>query len=161
MADDKATETDKRISITKIYQKDFSFESPQSPAVFRTGEWKPQTNLNLRSTHNEVDGDIHEVVLTVTVEAKEANKTLFLVELAQAGLFEIGGYEKQEFDAIVSSFCPNILFPFAREAIATAIQKGGFPEFVLQPINFDALYMQTRKQAEAEAAAEAESSEKH
>jgi len=161
MADEKATEADKRISITKIYQKDFSFESPQSPDVFRSGEWKPQTNLNLRSSHNDVEGDIHEVVLTVTVEAKEEDKSLFLVELAQAGLFEIAGYDKEEFGAIIGSFCPNILFPYAREAIAAAIQKGGFPEFVLQPINFDALYMQSRKQAEAEAEAEAEGAEKH
>ena len=161
MADEKATEADKRISITKIYQKDFSFESPQSPDVFRSGDWKPQTNLNLRSSHNDVEGDIHEVVLTVTVEAKEEDKSLFLVELAQAGLFEIAGYDKEEFAAIIGSFCPNILFPYAREAIAAAIQKGGFPEFVLQPINFDALYMQSRKQAEAEAEAEAEGAEKH
>ena len=161
MADEKATEADKRISITKIYQKDFSFESPQSPDVFRSGEWKPQTNLNLRSSHNDVEGDIHEVVLTVTVEAKEEDKSLFLVELAQAGLFEIAGYDKEELGAIIGSFCPNILFPYAREAIAAAIQKGGFPEFVLQPINFDALYMQSRKQAEAEAEAEAEGAEKH
>jgi len=161
MADEKATEADKRISITKIYQKDFSFESPQSPDVFRSGDWKPQTNLNLRSSHNDVEGDIHEVVLTVTVEAKEEDKSLFLVELAQAGLFEIAGYDKEELGAIVGSFCPNILFPYAREAIAAAIQKGGFPEFVLQPINFDALYMQSRKQAEAEAEAEAEGAEKH
>jgi len=161
MADEKATEADKRISITKIYQKDFSFESPQSPDVFRSGDWKPQTNLNLRSSHNDVEGDIHEVVLTVTVEAKEEDKSLFLVELAQAGLFEIAGYDKEELGAIIGSFCPNILFPYAREAIATAIQKGGFPEFVLQPINFDALYMQSRKQAEAEAEAEAEGAEKH
>ena len=161
MADEKATEADKRISITKIYQKDFSFESPQSPDVFRSGDWKPQTNLNLRSSHNDVEGDIHEVVLTVTVEAKEEDKSLFLVELAQAGLFEIAGYDKEEFGAIIGSFCPNILFPYAREAIAAAIQKGGFPEFVLQPINFDALYVQSRKQAEAEAEAEAEGAEKH
>ena len=171
MADDKATDEaaatptegatqddGKRISITKIYLKDFSFESPQTPQIFGSGEWQPQTNLNLRSSHSVVDGDLQEVVLTITVEAKEADKTLFLVELAQAGLFEIGGYDKEELDAIVGSFCPNILFPYAREAIATAIQKGGFPEFVLQPINFDALYVQSRQQA---AAQEAQAQEKH
>ena len=165
MADEKANDAEKRISITKIYQKDFSFESPQAPGVFRSGEWKPQTNLNLRSNHNDVEGNLHEVILTITVEAKEEDKTLFLVELAQAGLFEIAGYGKDEFSAIIGSFCPNILFPYAREAIATAIQKGGFPEFVLQPINFDALYVQSRQQAEAEAGAkaeaEAEEAEKH
>ena len=146
-------------SISKIYLKDFSFESPQSPKIFRAGEWKPQTNLNLRSSHNEVEGDLYEVSLTITVEAKEVDKTLFLVELTQAGIFEIAGYSKEEFDAIIGSFCPNILFPYAREAISAAIQKGGFPEFVLQPINFDALYVQSRQQAAAQEAAQAQ--EKH
>ena len=97
--------------------------------------------------------------MTITVEAKEVDKTLFLVELTQAGIFEIAGYSKEEFDAIIGSFCPNILFPYAREAISAAIQKGGFPEFVLQPINFDALYVQSRQQAAAQEAAQAQ--EKH
>jgi len=154
-----APDGNKRIAISKIYLKDFSFESPQAPKIFRAGEWKPQTNLNLRSSHSGIEGDLHEVVLTITVEAKEGDSTLFLVELAQAGIFEIAGYEKDEHDAIVGSFCPNILFPYAREAIATAIQKGGFPEFVLQPINFDALYVQSRQQAAAKEAAGAQ--EKH
>ncbi len=164
MAEEIFNDADKRISITKIYQKDFSFESPQSPGVFNSGEWKPQTNLNLRSSHNVVEGDLHEVVLTITIEAKEGEKSLFLVELAQAGLFQIAGYSGEEFGAIVGSFCPNILFPYAREAISGAVQKGGFPEFMLQPINFDALYVQSRQQAEAQAQttqAEGESAEKH
>lgn len=144
--------TDKQLAISKIYIKDFSFESPQSPLIFKSGEWKPQTNLNLRSSHSVIEGDIHEVILTVTVEAKEDEKTLFLVELQQAGLFEIAGYDGEELAAIVGSFCPNILFPYARTAIAATIQQGGFPEFVLQPINFDALFMQSKQQAEAEAA---------
>lgn len=158
MTDKKKTEEEKRLSIVKIFQKDFSFESPQAPKVFNSGEWKPKTNLNLRSRHTVVDGDLHEVVLTITVEAKDEDTTLFLVELHQAGLFEITGYEEEEFNAIVGSYCPNLLFPYARESIAAAIQKGGFPEFVLQPINFDSLYMQSRQQ---QAEAEAESSEKH
>ncbi len=145
--------TEKQLAISKIYIKDFSFESPQTPLVFKSGEWKPQTNLNLRSAHTAVEESIHEVVLTITVEAKEDDKTLFLVELQQAGLFEIAGYEGEELAAIVGSFCPNILFPYAREAIATTIQKGGFPEFVLQPINFDALYMQSKQQQQQQAEA--------
>jgi preprotein translocase subunit SecB len=158
MADNDQDKTEKRISINKIYLKDFSFESPQAPAVFRSGEWKPQTNLNLRSSHNDLADDLHEVLLTITVDAKDGDTTLFLVEIQQSGLFEISGYDKEEFNAIIGSFCPNILFPYARESIAGIIQKGGFPEFVLQPINFDALYMQSRQQA---AQAEAEGSEKH
>ena len=137
----------KQLAISKIYVKDFSFESPQSPAIFKGGEWKPETNLNLRSAHNAIEGNAHEVVLTITVDAKSDDKTVFLVELQQAGIFEIAGYEGDEFGAIVGSFCPNILFPYARETIASIIQKGGSPEFVLQPINFDALYMQAKQQA--------------
>jgi preprotein translocase subunit SecB len=154
MADNENAE--KNLSITKIYLKDTSFESPQSPAIFRQGEWKPQTNLNLRSAHHAVDGDHHEIVLTITIEAKENDKTCFLIELQQAGLFEISGYEGAELEAIVGSFCPNILFPYARESIASLVQKGGFPEFVLQPINFDALYMQSKQQQMAAAAGDAE-----
>ena len=144
--------TDKHLAISKIYIKDFSFESPQAPQVFKSGEWKPQTNLNLRSGHTHVEDDIHEVVLTITVEAKDEDQTLFLVELHQAGLFELAGYDGEELAAIVGTFCPNLLFPYAREAIAATIQKGGFPEFVLQPINFDALYMQSKQQAAGEGA---------
>ena len=147
--------TDRQLAINKIYIKDFSFESPQTPIVFKSGEWKPQTNLNLRTAHTNVEENIHEVVLTITVEAKDEDKTVFLVELQQAGLFEIAGYEDEEFAAVVGTFCPNLLFPYAREAIAATIQKGGFPEFVLQPINFDALYQQSLQQQTEGAAAEA------
>ena len=87
---------EKTLAISKIFVKDFSFESPQSPAVFRRSEWKPQTNLNLRSSHSVVDDNVHEVVLTITVEAKDDENTLFLVEIQQAGLFEIAGYEGDE-----------------------------------------------------------------
>ena len=155
MADEKQPEADKRLSIAKIYVKDFSFESPQTPDVFKKGEWSPQTNLNLRSSHTALDDDLHEVVLTITVDAKEGDNTIFLVELHQAGLFEVSGYGQEELGAIIGSFCPNILFPYARESIATTVQKGGFPEFVLQPINFDALYIQSQQQAAQQAAAAA------
>jgi preprotein translocase subunit SecB len=156
MAEEQAAE--RRLSIGKIYLKDFSFESPQSPSVFQQTDWKPTTDLNLRSSHTAVSDEHHEIVLTVTIEAKADDKTLFLVELQQAGLFEIVGYEGEELGAIIGSFCPNILFPYARETIGSLIQKGGFPEFVLQPINFDALYMQSKQQ---QAAAQAEEAEKH
>ncbi len=156
MAEEQTAE--KRLSIGKIYLKDFSFESPEAPEVFRQPDWKPQTDLNLRSSHTAVADDHHEVVLTVTIEAKADDKTFFLIELQQAGLFEIAGYEGDEFGAIIGSFCPNILFPYARETIASLIQKGGFPEFILQPINFDALYLQGKQQ---QAAAQAEVAEKH
>ncbi len=161
MAEENATEDTRTISITKIYVKDFSFESPKSPEIFRTTkDWQPQTDLNLRSAHKPVEGeeDVHEVVLTITVDAKDGDNTLFLVEIQQAGIFYINGYGEEEFKAILGSFCPNVLFPYAREAIAGIVSRGGFPDFVLQPINFDALYMQSRQQ---QAEQEAESAEKH
>ncbi len=160
MSEEQQNSDDRRITIGKIYVKDMSFESPQAPGVFRGREWQPQTNLNLRSSTSVFDGDQHEVVLTITVDAKEDEKTIFLVELQQAGIFEIVGYEKDEFDAVVGSLCPNILFPYAREAIAGLIQKGGFPEFLLQPINFDALYVQSRQQ-QGQAPAETAPTETH
>ncbi len=149
----------KQIAIQKLYLKDFSFESPNSPKVFTNAEWKPKTNLNLRSAHAGVSDDIHEVILTITVEAKHDDTTLFLVEVHQAGLFLVSGYPKEEFEAIVGSFCPGTLFPYAREAIASIVSRGGFPEFLLQPINFDALYAESRRQAAAQAAAPEEGGE--
>jgi preprotein translocase subunit SecB len=145
----------RQILLQKIYVKDFSFESPNTPEVFTKGDWTPKTNLNLRSAHNPSHSDVHEVVLTVTVDAKHEDKTLFLVEIQQAGLFQISGYSKEEFEAIVGTFCPNTLFPYAREAVASVVARGGFPEFLLQPINFDALYAESRKQAQAQAESEA------
>ncbi len=156
---DQANE--KRLSIMKIYVKDFSFESPQSPAVFQVKDWAPQTNLNLRSSHQKTEDGLHEVVLTLTVDTKdpEGDKTIFLVELQQAGIFDITGHADAELGALLGSFCPNLLFPYAREAISSIVQRGGFPEFLLQPINFDALYaaslqQQAQQQAEAGQAAE-------
>jgi preprotein translocase subunit SecB len=158
MAEEKQQGNEKRIGVAKIYVKDFSFESPVSPQVFKSDKWSPQTNLNLRSSHSKIDEGLHEVVLTITVDAKEDDKTVFLVEVQQAGLFELAGYDDTERAAITGSYCPGILFPYAREAIASAIQRGGFPEFILQPINFEALYMQSQQKA---AAAAAKTEEKH
>jgi len=161
MADQENRPAEQKITIQKIYLKDFSFESPQTPQVFTEGKWNPKTNLNLRSTHSTGSGDLHEVVLTITVETKHEAKTLFLIELQQAGLFQIAGYNEQEFAAVVGSFCPNLLFPYAREAISGIVSRGGFPELLLQPINFDALYAQTRAEmqnrAEAQAVAQPQS----
>ena len=157
MAEQDQQNAEKRLSVAKVYVKDFSFESPQTPAIFNTQEWSPNTNLNLRSSHTPVSDSLHEVVLTLTVDAKgkEDDKTIFLIELQQAGLFEISGYDKEEMGVVIGSFCPGVLFPYARETIASTIQKGGFPEFVLQPINFDALYQQSLQQQTEGAAAEA------
>ncbi len=151
MADQDQGTPDKQIAIQKIYVKDFSFESPHTPDVFAKTNWSPKTNLNLRSSHTTGTDNNHEVVLTITIEAKEDEQTFFLVELQQAGLFHIAGYDEAEFKAIIGSYCPNILFPYARESVANIVSKGGFPEFLLQPINFDALYAQGMAQAQAQA----------
>ncbi len=151
MAEQEQSTSERQIAIQKIYVKDFSFESPHTPDVFAKSDWSPKTNLNLRSTHTTGKDNSHEVVLTVTIEAKEDEQTFFLVELQQAGLFHIAGYGEDEFKAIIGSYCPNILFPYARESVANIVSKGGFPEFLLQPINFDALYAQGMAQAEAQA----------
>jgi len=150
---EEAAQPERQIAIQKIYLKDFSFESPHSPQVFSSSDWQPTTNLNLRSAHNEMQDNNHEVVLTITVETKHEDQTLFLAELQQAGIFLISGYEGEELGAVIGSFCPNILFPYARESIAGIVSKGGFPEFVLQPISFDALYAQSRQQAAMDEAA--------
>jgi len=156
MADQDQSTAEKQIAIQKIYVKDFSFESPHTPDVFAKSDWSPKTNLNLRSTHTTGKDNSHEVVLTVTIEAKEDEQTFFLVELQQAGLFHIAGYGEDEFKAIIGSYCPNILFPYARESVANIVSKGGFPEFLLQPINFDALYAQGMAQAQAQEQEKAE-----
>ena len=151
MADQEQGTAEKQIAIQKIYVKDFSFESPHTPDVFTRSDWSPKTPLNLRSSHKTGPDNSHEVVLTITIEAKEGEQPFFLVELQQAGLYHISGYGEDEFKAIIGSYCPNILFPYARESVANIVSKGGFPEFLLQPINFDALYAQGMAQAEAQA----------
>ena len=158
MAEQDQKTPEKQIAIQKIYVKDFSFESPHTPEVFTRSDWSPKTNLNLRSTHTSGSDNSHEVVLTITIEAKEEDKTFFLVELQQAGLFHIAGYGEDEFKAVVGSYCPNILFPYARESVANIVSKGGFPEFLLQPINFDALYAQGLAQAQMQAQEQAPAS---
>jgi preprotein translocase subunit SecB len=140
-----ATENGPQLVLQKIYIKDLSFESPKAPEVFTTNA-APQTQLNLRYGNRDLGQDNIEVSLTITVEAKQEEATLFLVELTQAGVFMIRGYDAEQKAQIVGSFCPNTLYPFAREAIADLIQRGGFPQLLLQPINFDALYAQALKE---------------
>jgi preprotein translocase subunit SecB len=151
MADEDQKPVERQIAIQKIYVKDFSFESPRTPQVFQKSDWTPKTNLNIRSSHTPGPENSSEVVLTLTIEAKEGEETFFLIELQQAGLFHIAGYNGDEFKAVIGSFCPNILFPYARETIASMVAKGGFPEFILQPINFDALYAHGMAQAKTQA----------
>ena len=141
----------KQLLLQKVYVKDLSFESPKAPMVFTTNV-TPQTQLNVRSSAQQVAQDTQEVTLTITVEAKDKDSTLFLAEVAQSGIFVIQGYTAEEQSIIVGSFCPNTLYPFAREAISDLVSKGGFPPLLLQPLNFDAIYAQAVQERAARAA---------
>jgi preprotein translocase subunit SecB len=145
MADETPTPPEKQLQLQKIYIKDLSFESPKTPDVFATNA-APQTQLNIRSGAREVAPNTQEVTLTLTVEAKGDNNTLFLIELVQAGIFLIQGYNDEEQQMLTGSYCPGSLYPFAREAIADIVTRGGFPQLLLQPINFDALYAQALRE---------------
>jgi preprotein translocase subunit SecB len=138
--------------IQKIYTKDMSFESPNSPEIFRE-DWKPKLDLQLGNEYKRIDDDNHEIILTVTVTAKVEDKTAFLVEVKQAGIFTLTGYSNEEMGPLVGSYCPNTLFPFVREVVSDIVTKGGFPQLVLSPVNFDAMYMHQMEQAKAQAAA--------
>jgi preprotein translocase subunit SecB len=140
-----------QFSIQKIYLKDVSFESPNSPAVF-TGEWKPEVNVQLNTEIKGLENNMHEVTLSVTVTAKQQDKTAFLVEVKQAGLFQLSGFEQEQLGGMLGAYCPETLFPYAREAISDLVTKGGFPQLLLSPVNFNALYMQHQQQKQAQAA---------
>jgi preprotein translocase subunit SecB len=158
MAEENVSSTEEkqaaRFVIQKIYTKDVSFESPNSPDIFRE-EWKPQLDLQLGNEYRRIDEENHEIILSVTVTAKVGDKTAFLVEVKQAGIFSLTGYSDEEMGPLVGSYCPNTLFPFVREVVSDVVTKGGFPQLVLSPVNFDAMYMHQKEQAQAQAAAAA------
>lgn len=129
----------------KIYIKDLSFETPYSPAIF-TEKWEPVVNMDLRSHAKNMAEKLYEIVLTITVNVSIGEKVAYLVEANQAGIFHIDGFSKENIKRIVATVCPNILFPFAREHVADLITRGGFPQLLLAPINFDILYQQGLQQ---------------
>jgi len=137
--------------IQRIYVKDISFEAPNTPQVFQQ-EWKPELALDLNTKHVELEKGIYEVILTVTATVKNQGTVAFIAEVSQAGIFTIQGEAETKIDYLVNCFCPNILFPYAREAITQEVIRGSFPQLVLSPINFEALYaqqMQQKQQADA------------
>lgn len=145
MADQQPQTPSKQLVLQKIYVKDLSFESPRAPQVF-TSNASPQTQLNLRSSNRQIDNEHVEVSLTLTVDAKDNEETIFLIEVVQSGVFTVTGYNEQERSMLLGSFCPSTLYPFAREAVADIATRGGFPPLLLQPINFDALYAQAMQE---------------
>lgn len=138
-----AAEPAQLFKIQRVYLKDVSYESPQTPAVFvGNTAWKPAVSLHLNTESTKLENDMYECVLTVTATVKLEEEVAYLIEIKQAGLFLVRGFEADRLGPMLGSFCPNLLFPFAREEIASLVQKGGFPQLLLDPVNFDALYAQ-------------------
>lgn len=146
-------EEKQQFAIHKIYLKDSSFEIPNAPEIFR-GEWKPKIDVDLGMDWKKLDDETYETTLRVTVTAKLDDRTAYLCEVLQAGVFGVSGFDERTLDALLGSYCPANLFPYAREAVSDLVGKGGFPQMLLGPVNFEALYMQRKKQEKGGDAAE-------
>lgn len=141
------------LSLQGVYLKDCSYEAPMGPRS--EGNWQPQINLDLATTSSALPNDLREVVLTVTVSAKQNDKTLFLVEVKQAGAFVMQNLGEEDTKRAVASICPGVLFPYARAMVSQLVSQGGFPQLLLPPVNFDALYLNAQSQpVQAQAASQ-------
>lgn len=145
MTDNNAQQAQGKFAIQKIYVKDLSFEAPNSPQCF-IEQWEPKVNFELNANTQSLAEHNYEVLLSITVTVANKDKTAYLVEVQQAGIFHLEEFPDSALRAMLGSFCPNILFPYAREAISDAVTRGGFPQMLLNPINFDALYAQHLQQ---------------
>ncbi|RDS84022.1 protein-export chaperone SecB [Dyella psychrodurans] len=137
-----------QLMLQKIYVKDVSFEAPNAPQIFQeVGELNeaPQVQLNLTQRATGLGSDMYEVVLSLTLTCTVNDRTAYLAEVHQAGLFGIAGFTEADHAGIIGSYCPNLLFPYARQVISALVQEGGFPPFLLQPINFEALYAEQQR----------------
>lgn len=142
----------RQVLLQKIYVKDASLEVPLAPQIF-TRQWQPQMDVQVNTEAKALEADSLQVVLAVTVTAKLGEDVAFLVEVQQAGIFTVRGFtQNEERAAVAAAYCPNLLFPFVRETIADLVQRAGFPQLLLQPINFDALYLEHVQRARAQAA---------
>lgn len=141
-------------AIQRIYTKDVSFETPNSPEVFQV-EWKPEIKLDLDTKSNKLAENTYEVVLSVTVTATVENKVAFLAEVQQAGIFTIGNLDEAQLAHTIGAFCPTTLFPYARETVASLVNRGSFPQFNLTPVNFEGLYASYVQQRAAQQAVQA------
>ena len=139
-----------QFQLQKMYVKDVSFELPNAPQVFQE-DGQVEIKMNLSQRVDKLADDVHEVVLTVTVTANIEDKTAYLAEVAQAGIFAINGLNEQALHAALNTLCPHTLFPYARRCITDLVADGGFPPLVLQPINFDQIYAQRLQEAQAQA----------
>jgi preprotein translocase subunit SecB len=130
-----------QFSLQRIYVRDLSFEAPKSPEIFRQ-DWTPSVALDLNTRQKPLEGDFHEVVLTLSVTVKNGEETAFIAEVQQAGIFLIKNLDAASMSHTLGAFCPNILFPYARETLDSLVTRGSFPALMLAPVNFDALYAQ-------------------
>lgn len=144
-----------QFAIQRIYTKDISFECPNAPDVFKK-EWKPEVKLDLDTSSKKLDENVYEVVLKLTVTTKLGEETAFLAEIHQAGIFTIGNLPEAQLAHSLGAFCPNILFPYAREAIGSLVSRGTFPQLNLAPVNFDALFASYVQQRSEEAKEQAD-----
>ncbi|WP_396616171.1 protein-export chaperone SecB [Lysobacter soli] len=136
-------------TVEKIYVKDVSFEVPGGPAIFNE-QAQPQLQMNLNQSVQRLNDNAFEVVLGITLTCSANEKTLYVAEVKQAGVFGLAGFDAQTLDAMLGTHCPNVLYPYTRQLIRDLIQAGGFPPFYLQPINFDALYAEGLRQRAAQ-----------
>jgi preprotein translocase subunit SecB len=132
--------------IQKIYTKDISFESPNTPAIF-TSQFQPTLEVNLNVESAPLEEGIYHVVVRVTATTKVEERTAFLCEVAQAGIFTLTGFNDSEMSYLLGVQCPNVLFPYARQAISDLVAKGGFPQLLLEPVNFESMYAEHLHQA--------------
>lgn len=137
-----------QVSLQSVYLKDCSYESPNGPRLPNNQGWDPKFQLNMNTSTEELATDIREVLLTITLEAKQGEATLYLVEVKQAGVFSISGASLEDLKRLIGSFCPSVLFPYARETVSDLIVKGGFPNFLLPLVNFDALFTQASESSQ-------------
>ncbi len=154
MADETAngaaasTQQPAQLTLQKIYLKDASFEAPSAPRIFQE-EGTPNLQLNLSQKVSTLAENVYEVVLSLTLTCSVADKNAYLVEVQQAGIFGITGFDQPNLEAVLSTYCPNTLFPYARQTVSELVQSGGFPPYLLQPINFEQLFAeQMRRRAE-------------
>ncbi|HCN64021.1 MAG TPA: protein-export chaperone SecB [Pseudomonas sp.] len=145
-------DTAPQFSLQRIYVRDLSFEAPKSPAIFRQ-QWEPSVALDLNTRQKPLEGDFFEVVLTLSVTVKNAEEVAFIAEVQQAGIFLIKNLDQASMSHTLGAFCPNLLFPYARETLDSLVVRGSFPALMLAPVNFDALYAQELQRMQEEGSA--------
>ncbi len=136
---------ERTFTIERVYLKDLSFEAPATPAVFKQ-QWQPNMNLQLHTSSTHIEGHLYEVVLSATITVTSTEKTAFLVETKYAGIFTISQFSDEQQKVLINSVCPSILFPYLREVVTDVVTRGSFPQLILAPVNFDALYAEHMRQ---------------